>query len=535
MDPIVESTRRQNTASAQLAKIKLDGLDRHTAGSGSYVAELPEIVVISVPDANAHHALTDGADELKSAATATLATDSRQPIRRTSSSSSFDNSTRHSSGPASPVLRGHHLGTQLDRPGWETAESAASEIDGIDEQAGPSAVETASHSIDSQAPVSSDVDGETTSRIDLPTDDSSASDESPRLGRVRKPTMPIRKRLFSGLFPRRSQPTSDEANVEPKAESPLIDEATQESDELATAESELDPALAGLTNRDAMETGLPRDAFVANESAETSSPGDTLDDSGTPVVVAAVDDVTLVASEDLIESDLEATQTLESDKVEHLGPTPEEIRAREADARERHGRTIARRLFEHPAIANASTLLLVATGGVRRALDAVECIGRGIAWHQGRNVELVSLETYPEAIWEDLPNALPTGELEGGNEQAIETLGNLARVTRVELAKRLTSIELAVEQHPDSQRLTAQDLQRFTQAAKSENRCLTWLVDAERTDWCEVLGAACDSTLMLVDLQSSRVDQSRWAVTHLRDHGARIVGSLVINAYEEQD
>ncbi|MEZ6106621.1 MAG: hypothetical protein R3B96_11005 [Pirellulaceae bacterium] len=152
--------------------------------------------------------------------------------------------------------------------------------------------------------------------------------------------------------------------------------------------------------------------------------------------MASVDDVTLVASEDLIESDLEATQTLESDKVEHSGPTPEEIRAREADARERHGRTIARRLFEHPAIANASTLLLVATGGVRRALDAVECIGREIAWHQDRNVELVSLETYPEAIWEDLPNALPTGELEGGNEQAIETLGNLARVTRVELAKR---------------------------------------------------------------------------------------------------
>ena len=200
--------------------------------------------------------------------------------------------------------------------------------------------------------------------------------------------MPIRKRLFSGLFPRRSQPTSDEATGSPIVEtppaSPLIDEATQESAELATAESELDPALAGLTNRDAMETGLPRDAFVANESAETSSPGDTLDDSGTPVVVAAVDDVTLVASEDLIESDLEATQTLESDKVEHLGPTPEEIRAREADARERHGRTIARRLFEHPAIANASTLLLVATGLVAMAGGGLALVRRPAAAPRSR-------------------------------------------------------------------------------------------------------------------------------------------------------
>lgn len=489
MENIVETTRRQNTASAQLPKTKLTGLDRHTAGSHAVITDLPEIVVVSVPD------LTDYDPPANQASVATPQRRSMPGVRESASHTSL--SRPHVGG-----LREKIDATEAKQEIAQVLEpkSTLAPSPNVESTAtiAPSTSEIATESTiaapESQPAKPASTDSQT--RIDAP---STAAAASPGEPAWRRAIMPMRNRFFSGLFPRRRDAAKEaEATTETAASEVSSIETQPTSFEPAAQAEGIAIAESTITESEALAPTLQTTESVESEIVSTENQ---------------------IVSEP-IGAD-EATET------PAISPTPAELRARELDARERHGRTIARQLFEHPAISHATTLLLVATGGVRRALDAVECIGRGIAWHLDRDVELMTIEPQPEAVWPELPE-------DHSDDPRLESLRNVARIMRSQTTKRLSTVEIATEEHEEARRLSVDLLQSQTLEAKANRRVLAWLVDSSQTALCESLGATCDATLMLVDLQSSRIDESRWAVTHLRDHGARLVGSLIVNAFEEQ-
>lgn len=199
---------------------------------------------------------------------------------------------------------------------------------------------------------------------------------------------------------------------------------------------------------------------------------------------------------------------------------------RHQEALERIGRTIARQLFEIPALLDATSLLLIATGGVRRAMDCGEHLGRGIAWHLDRPVQLVSFEAHDVSVWNEL-NEVTT------ESTAIADWKDAARIVRHEREARFTSLELAIEKG-DSRRLRPDTLRAAARRSRRSEACEIWLVDASEKELCKTLGPICDATVLLIDLPLSRVETCRDAAQHLREHGARLVGTIVINDFVER-
>lgn len=538
MEHIVETTRRQNAASAQLPKTKLSGLDRLTAGPHSVITDLPEIVVVSVPDLSQYDAgLSNEPSTPPTPSTTATQSPATTPIAQSPTTQRRSMPGVRESASHSPLSRPHAGGllekgeanrtssdTSFQRPLDGNTEAMA-----LPQDASPAPVSKPAESNDlasSAAPPVAAADSnervntaanETQTRIDS----AQATSETTSEPAWKRAIMPMRNRFFSGLLPRRSSDTPTTSPTPDAASDSINSDSPTPNTEAFDSEAALNEA-SMLSHQ---TQAFPSSTLVDGELEPTTS------DQSSIAVDSMIDAPYSSELESSAEIESSSAQTENASEISmeavSISPSASELRARELDARERHGRTIARQLFEHPAVSHSSSLLLVATGGVRRAIDAVECIGRGIAWHLDRDVELISIESHAEEIWNDLPEA-------HSDEARVEALSGLARVMRSQTTKRLSTIELATEKNPTARRLSSTQLQKLVLDAKSEGRCLTWLIDGSETAWCESLGAICDATVMLVDLQSSRVDESRWVVTHLRDHGARLVGSLVVNAYEEQ-
>ncbi|HAO00061.1 MAG TPA: hypothetical protein DCQ98_22670 [Planctomycetaceae bacterium] len=463
MDNILETTRRQNAASSLLTKSKLAGLDRQAAPAIADV-DLPEIVIVSVPDLG--HTELAPPHALGIAVSNAATSRDRRSAGPASESDSLERIETNRTPLAGPHASGHRRqAREFDSP--EQVERAAEPED-------RSAAARVADRIDEAA----DMLIELARADDLP--DLIIDDlPSPR-DEERRAEAEILKSHRS-IAPRRVLPEPNETETNP---------STERSDRVATGMS-IDDVI--IDDRPATES---TDAIDGIDAA-SDNPGTTETSSDVETEAPIPAPTTLVA----------------------------EASARRLEARERHARTIVRSLFEMPAISDATSLLLVATGGVRRALDTVECLGRSVAWHLDRDVRLTSIESCDAKLWEDLPEA------------SVEEEGNAwragARVFREATDRRLTTLELAIE-GSEASRFSGAALRSAVREDRRADRCSLWLVDGQATELCEALAAGCDATLMIVDLGSSRVARSRWVVTHLRDHGARIVGSIVVNAFEEE-
>lgn len=238
---------------------------------------------------------------------------------------------------------------------------------------------------------------------------------------------------------------------------------------------------------------------------------------------ASTADIRPTANEDEAET---AASTAELSAVPLSSALASEKAPRHQEALERIGRTIARQLFEIPALLDATSLLLVATGGVRRAMDCGEHLGRGVAWHLDRPVQLVAFEAHDVSVWNEL-NEVTT------ESTAIPDWKDAARIVRYEQDARFTSLELAIEKG-DSRRLRPDTLRAAARRSRRSEACEIWLVDASERDLCKTLGPICDATVLLIDLPLSRVETCRDAAQNLREYGARLVGTIVINDFEER-
>ena len=264
---------------------------------------------------------------------------------------------------------------------------------------------------------------------------------------------------------------------------------------------------------------------IASDSTDvaSSAPLASTPTSSTPASIASTAEAAASPTVDQAEV---AAPASELNEIPLSSALASEKAPRHQEALERIGRTIARQLFEIPALLDASSLLLIATGGVRRAMDCSEHLGRGIAWHLDHPVQLVSFEAHDVSVWNEL-NEVTT------ESTAIADWKDAARIVRYERDARFTSLELAIEKG-DSRRLRPDTLRAAARRSRRSEACEIWLVDASEKDLCKTLGPICDATVLLIDLPLSRVETCRDAAQHLREHGARLVGTIVINDFEER-
>lgn len=182
---------------------------------------------------------------------------------------------------------------------------------------------------------------------------------------------------------------------------------------------------------------------------------------------------------------------------------------------------VAKRLSHSLPIQHANSVLLVTSGPRQRFRIAVEDLALALTSQLQRTGTLTDISTSDQTT---------TARPQRANKKSAtchDDWQSLATDYRFQQNGQLSMIEVVI----DSQTLqnAPQDFKNIIGQQVRNPEFSLWLTDHDDRELLQDLTAACDATLMLIDLGHSSVDDCRIAVTQLREYGSRLLGTVVLS------
>jgi hypothetical protein len=181
---------------------------------------------------------------------------------------------------------------------------------------------------------------------------------------------------------------------------------------------------------------------------------------------------------------------------------------------------VAQRLRDSISIQHASSLLLVTSGPQRQFRTAAEDVALALTAQLKRTGVLTEIAMSAQTTTAQPERAKAKKEICHHDWQS------LATDYRFQQNGQLSVIEVTI----DSQTLmnSPEDFKNIFRQQAGNHELSLWLTDHNSGELFQYLAAACDVTLMLVDLDHSSVDDCHIAVTQLREHGSRLLGTVIL-------